>query len=55
MQFPNSEVCRRDQARLLRNIQEAIAEGEYLVGNFYYKRGDNSAAANFALSHVVEL
>ncbi len=52
VQFPNSKYV--DETRqLLRNIQEAIAEGEYLVGNFYYKRGDNSAAAN-RLSHVVE-
>ena len=37
----------------MRNIQEAIAEGEYLVGGFYFKRGDNSAAAN-RMSHLVE-
>ena len=30
-----------------------MAEGEYLVGNFYFKRGDNSAAAN-RLSHLVD-
>ena len=52
VQFPNSKYV--DETRqLLRNIQEAIAEGEYLVGNFYYKRGDNSAAAN-RLSHVID-
>src|SRR6201986_285778 len=44
-QFPNSKYVDSTK-QLLRNIQEAIAEGEYLVGNFYYKRGDNSAAAN---------
>jgi len=50
--YPNSKYV--DEAKqLLRNIQEAIAEGEYLVGNFYYTRGDNSAAAN-RLGHVVE-
>jgi outer membrane protein assembly factor BamD len=52
VQFPNSKYV--DETRqLLRNVQEAIAEGEYLVGSFYLKRGDNSAAAN-RLSHVVE-
>ncbi len=52
VQFPNSKYV-DETKQMLRNIQEAIAEGEYLVGNFYYKRGDNSAAAN-RLSHVVE-
>ena len=52
VQFPNSKYV-DETKQLLRNIQEAIAEGEYLVGNFYYKRGDNSAAAN-RLSHVVD-
>jgi len=52
VQFPNSKYV--DETRqLLRNIQEAIAEGEYLVGTFYYKRGDNSAAAN-RMGHLVE-
>src|ERR1700730_5555860 len=51
-QFPNSKYV-DETKQLLRNVQEAIAEGEYLVGNFYYKRGDNSAAAN-RLSHVVD-
>lgn len=52
VQFPNSKYV-DETKQLLRNIQEAIAEGEYLVGNFYYKRGDNSAAAN-RLGHVVD-
>ena len=52
VQFPNSKYV-DETKQLLRNIQEALAEGEYLVGNFYYKRGDNSAAAN-RLSHVVD-
>ncbi len=52
VQFPNSKYVDSTK-QLLRNIQEAIAEGEYLVGNFYYKRGDNSAAAN-RLSHVID-
>jgi outer membrane protein assembly factor BamD len=52
VQFPNSKYV--DETRqLLRNIQESIAEGEYLVGSFYYKRGDNSAAAN-RMGHLVE-
>ncbi len=52
VQFPNSKYV-DETKQLLRNIQEAIAEGEYLVGSFYYKRGDNSAAAN-RMSHLVE-
>lgn len=52
VQFPNSKYVEQTK-QLLRNVQEAIAEGEYLVGNFYFKRGDNSAAAN-RLSHVVD-
>jgi outer membrane protein assembly factor BamD len=52
VQFPNSKYV--DETRqLLRNIQESIAEGEYLVGSFYFKRGDNSAAAN-RMSHLVD-
>jgi outer membrane protein assembly factor BamD len=51
-QFPNSKYV-DETKQLLRNIQEAIAEGEYEVGAFYAKRGDNSAAVN-RFSHVVE-
>src|ERR1700694_2251573 len=51
-QFPNSKFIPETQ-QLLRNIQEAIAEGEFLVGTFYFKRGDNSASAN-RLGHLVE-
>jgi outer membrane protein assembly factor BamD len=51
-QFPNSKYV-DETKQLLRNIQEAIADGEYQVGSFYLKRGDNSAAAN-RLGHVVE-
>ncbi|MGA2213593.1 MAG: outer membrane protein assembly factor BamD [Bryobacteraceae bacterium] len=51
-QFPNSKYV-DETKQLLRNIQESIAESEYLVGNYYLKRGDNSAAAN-RLGHVVE-
>src|SRR5271163_4116717 len=43
VQFPNSKYV--DETRqLLRIIQEALADSEYTVGNFYFKRGDNSAA-----------
>src|SRR5580698_4187693 len=52
VQFPNSKYV-DDTKQLLRNIQESIAEGEYLVGTFYYKRGDNSAAAN-RMNHLVD-
>jgi outer membrane protein assembly factor BamD len=52
VQFPNSKFVPETQ-QILRNIQEALAEGEYLVGTFYFKRGDNSASAN-RLSHLVE-
>ncbi len=52
VQFPNSKYV-DETKQLLRNIQESIAESEYLVGSFYLKRGDNSAAAN-RLGHVVE-
>jgi outer membrane protein assembly factor BamD len=52
VQFPNSKYV-DETKQLLRNIQESIAEGEYMVGSFYLKRGDNSAAAN-RMSHLVE-
>ena len=52
MQFPNSKYAEETKQRL-RNIQEAIAEGEFRVGFFYYKKGNNSAAAN-RFSRLVE-
>jgi len=52
VQFPNSKYV-DETKQLLRNIQESLAEGEYLVGSFYLKRGDNSAAAN-RMNHLVE-
>jgi outer membrane protein assembly factor BamD len=52
VQFPNSKFIPETQ-QLLRNIQESLADGEYKVGAFYLKRGDNAAASN-RLSHVVE-
>ena len=51
-QFPNSKFVPETQ-QLLRNIQESLAEGEFLVGSFYFKRGDNSASAS-RFSHLVE-
>src|SRR6202451_3597521 len=51
-QFPNSKYV-DETKQLLRNIQESLTEGEYLGGNFYFKHGDNSAAAN-RLAHVVD-
>ena len=45
VQFPNSKFVPEVQ-QLLRNIQEAIGEGEFRVGFYYHKRGSNPAAAN---------
>lgn len=45
VQFPNSSYVPETQ-QLLRNIQEALADAEYKVGTFYYKRGANPAAAS---------
>ncbi len=52
VQFPNSKFVEETQ-QLLRNIQEALGDAEYKVGAFYYKRGDNPAAAN-RLAHLVD-
>ena len=52
VQFPNSKYV-EETKQLLRNIQESLAEGEYLVGSFYFKHGDNSAAAN-RMNHLVD-
>jgi outer membrane protein assembly factor BamD len=51
-QFPNSKYV-DETKQILRNIQESLAEGEYLVGNFYFKHGDNSAAAN-RMGHLID-
>jgi len=51
VQFPNSSFVPETQ-QLLRNIQEALADSEYKVGSFYYKRGANPAAANRLLRLV---
>ncbi len=45
VQFPNSKFVPETQ-QILRNIQEAIADGEFRVGSFYLKKGSNPAAAN---------
>jgi outer membrane protein assembly factor BamD len=44
-QFPNSKFAPQATQRL-RNIQESLAEHEFVVGNFYWKREMNPAAAN---------
>ncbi len=43
--FPNSKFVPQATQRL-RNIQESLGEHEYVVGNFYWKREMNPAAAN---------
>jgi outer membrane protein assembly factor BamD len=45
MQFPNSKFAPQSQQRI-REIQEVIAEGEYRVGDFYYKKGSHPASVN---------
>ncbi|MCW5978251.1 MAG: outer membrane protein assembly factor BamD [Bryobacteraceae bacterium] len=45
MQFPNSKFAPQSQQRL-REIQEVIAEGEYRVGDFYFKKGSYPASTN---------
>ncbi|MBV9038887.1 MAG: outer membrane protein assembly factor BamD [Acidobacteriaceae bacterium] len=44
-QFPNSKFVPQTTQRL-RYIQESLAEHEFVVGNFYWKREMNPAAAN---------
>ena len=45
LQYPNSKFAPRAQQRL-RNIQESLAEGEFLAGSFYFNKGSFPAAAN---------
>ncbi|MBV8810760.1 MAG: outer membrane protein assembly factor BamD [Acidobacteriaceae bacterium] len=45
VQFPNSKFAPL-AAQRLRNIQESLADHEFVVGNFYWKREMNPAAAN---------
>ncbi|HEX4167092.1 MAG TPA: outer membrane protein assembly factor BamD [Bryobacteraceae bacterium] len=44
-QFPNSKFAPQ-AAQRLRDIQESLAEHEYVVGDFYWRRDMNPAAAN---------
>jgi len=43
--YPNSRFVEEAQTKV-REVQEAIAQGEFLVGDFYHHRGANPAAAN---------
>jgi outer membrane protein assembly factor BamD len=52
VQYPNSKHAPQ-AAQLLRNIQEVLGEHEFRVGNFYYQKGANPAAAN-RLSYAVD-
>lgn len=45
IQFPNSKFAPR-VSQLLRNIQEAIGDGEFKVGDFYHRKGSHPASAN---------
>jgi outer membrane protein assembly factor BamD len=45
VQYPNSKYVPEATQRL-RNIQEALADGEMRVGEFYHAKGSNPAAAN---------
>src|SRR5579875_2186229 len=52
VQFPNSKFAPQ-AAQKLREIQESLAEHEFVVGNFYWRRDMNPAAAN-RLNAVVD-
>ena len=45
VQFPNSKFAPR-ASQLLRNIQEALAEGEMRVGDFYFKKQSWASSSN---------
>lgn len=45
VQFPNSKFAPQ-AAQKLREIQESLAEHEFVVGNFYWRKDMNPAAAN---------
>ncbi len=45
VQFPNSKFVPQAQ-QMLRNVQEVLAQKEFLTGDFYHKRGSFPAAAN---------
>jgi outer membrane protein assembly factor BamD len=44
-QFPNSKFIPETEQKL-RQVQEALAQAELGVGNYYFKKGSNSAAEN---------
>jgi outer membrane protein assembly factor BamD len=44
-QFPNSKFVPETEQKL-RNIQEALADAEVFVGDYYHHKGANAAAAN---------
>lgn len=50
-QFPNSKFV-PSTLQKIRNIQESLGEHEFVVGNFYWKREMNPAAANRLTSLV---
>jgi outer membrane protein assembly factor BamD len=52
VQYPNSKFVPQATQKL-REIQESLAEHEFVVGNFYWKRDMNPAAAN-RLNAVVD-
>jgi outer membrane protein assembly factor BamD len=52
VQFPNSKFAPIAEQKL-RNIQEALADGEMRVGQYYFKKGSLPAAAN-RLSGLVD-
>jgi len=45
IQFPNSKFAPR-ATQLVRNVQEALAEGEMRVGDFYYKKQSWASSSN---------
>jgi outer membrane protein assembly factor BamD len=52
-QFPNSRYVPEATQRL-REIQEVLAEAEFVAGEFYAKRGSNAAAANRLKALVIQ-
>src|SRR5207302_121495 len=45
VQFPSSKFA-KEAEQLLRNVQEVIAEEEFLAGDYYHHKGSFPAAAN---------
>jgi outer membrane protein assembly factor BamD len=52
-QFPNSKFVPEALQRL-REIQEVLAEAEFVTGSFYAQRGSNAAAANRFKALVIQ-